>query len=277
MTVWIKLDRITDTDRLRPVDEAWVAALAESIRDHGLEQPIVVRPTPTSETGAYALVAGCHRLAAVRLLGQTEIEAVVRDLSDDEARLVEIDENLMRRELDPLDRAVFLAERKIVYERMYPESAHGKAKKPKRNQGDGKVANIATFARFSADAAKATGLSERSVQLACRIYGELGPEGIALLRGTPLAGNQSQLLLLARMSADERRRAIEAAVAAKAATVSAALRSVGAGRPDLGADEAQFRKLCELWGRSGAKARRRFLAHIGVGEAEIVGRDEQAA
>ncbi len=277
MSVWIQLDRISDTDRLRPLDEAWVAALAESIRDHGLEQPIVVRPTPLSETGAYALVAGGHRLAAVRLLGETEIKAEVRDLSDDEARLVEIDENLMRRELDPLDRAVFLAERKVVYERMYPESAHGKAKKPKRNQPDGKVANIATFARFSADAAKSTGLSERSVQLACRIYSELGSEAIAQLRGTPIAGNQSQLLLLARMSADERRRAIEAAVAVKAATVSAALRSVGAGRPAPNADEEQFRRLVDLWSRSGAKARRRFLAHIGLSEADVAERGEQAA
>ncbi len=272
----IPIADIIDTDRLRPVDEAWVAALAESIRDHGLEQPIVVRTVPDHYTQV-VLVAGCHRLAAFRLLKQTEIPAIVREMSTDEARLVEIDENLMRRELDPLDRAVFLAERKAVYERMYPESAHGKAKKPKRNQGDGKVITMTTFDRFSKDAAKRTGLSEASVQRACRIYSELGSEAIAQLRGTPIAGNQSQLLLLARMSADERRRAIEAAVAVKAATVSAALRSVGAGRPAPNADEEQFRKLVDLWSRSGAKARRRFLAHIGLSEADVAGRDEQAA
>lgn len=268
MTDLIPIDNIIDTDRLRPVDEAWAAALAESIRDHGLEQPIVVRPTPLSDNGAYALVAGCHRLAAFRLLGREEIPAIVRELSTDEARLVEIDENLMRRELDPLDRAVFLAERKAVYERMYPESAHGKAKKSKRNQGDGKVVTMTTFARFSKDAAKRTGLSEASIQRACRIYGELGPDAIARLRSTPLASNQAQLLLLAKMAPDERGAAIDAAVAAKAPTVSAALRSVGLGRPAVDADEAAFRKLSELWDRAGAKVRRRFLARIGVGADE---------
>lgn len=258
----ILIDRINDDDRLRPVDDAWVTALAESIRDHGLEQPIVVRPTPLSDDGAYALVAGCHRLAAFRLLGREEIPAIVRELTVDEARLVEIDENLMRRELDPLDRAVFLAERKAVWERMYPETAHGGDRKSRARKGENQVAMIAT--RFSKDVAARTGLSERSVRMACQIYAELGPEAIAKLRSTPLAGNQAQLLLLARMDADSRRAAIEAAVAAKTPTVKAALRSVGLGgaTPDMA--EAQYRKLVELWGRAGAKVRRRFLAHIGV-------------
>lgn len=261
----IPIERVNDTDRLRPVDEAWVAALAESIRDHGLEQPIVVRPNPLSPSDHFVLVAGCHRLAAFKLLERTEIPAIVRELSQDEARLVEIDENLMRRELDPLDRAVFLAERKFVYERLHPESAHGKAKKPKKIQGDGKVVTMTTFDRFSKDAAKRTGLSEASIQRACRIYAELGPDAIARLRATPLAGNQAQLLLLTKMDAQRRSAAIEAAVAAKASTVSAALRSVGLGAPAPDAAEVQFRKLCEAWDRAGAKARKRFQAYIGIG------------
>lgn len=275
MSELIQIDRISDDDRLRPVDDAWVAALAESIRDHGLEQPIVVRPTPLSDSGAYALVAGCHRLAAVRLLGETEIEAIVRDLSDDEARLVEIDENLMRRELDPLDRAVFLAERKSVWERMYPETAHGGDRKSKKNKGENRVAMIAT--RFSKDVAARTGISERTVRMACQIAVELGAEGIARLRSTPLAGNQSQLLLLAKMEPEARRATIDAIVAVRASTVSAAQRSAGLGRTAPNADEVQFRKLVDLWSRSGARARRRFLAHIGLSEADVGERGEQAA
>lgn len=261
----IPLDAIIDTDRLRPVDDAWAAALAESIRDHGLEQPIVVRPNPLSASGSFVLVAGCHRLAAFRLLGLAEIDAIVRALTPDEARLVEIDENLMRRELDPLDRAVFLAERKAVWERMHPETAHGGDRKSRKNKGENQVAMIAT--RFSKDVAARTGLSERSVRMACQIAAELGPDAIARLRTTPLAGNQSQLLLLAKMDADARAAAIEAAVAAKSMTVSAALRSVGLGGAAVDVGEAQFRKLCEAWNRAGAKARRRFQAYIGVGEA----------
>lgn len=262
----IAVDAVNDDDRLRPVDDAWVAALAESIRDHGLEQPIVVRPTPLSDNGAYALVAGCHRLAAFRLLGREEIPAIVRELTVDEARLVEIDENLMRRELDPLDRAVFMAERKATWERMYPETAHGGDRKSRARKGENQVDTMTT--RFSKDVAERTGLSERSVQRACRIYAELGLEAIVRLRGTPLAANQAQLLLLARMSPESRAAAIDAAVASKTGTVSAALRSVGLGGPTLDQSEVSFRKLCELWDRSGAKVRRRFLARIGVGDDE---------
>ena len=259
----IPIERINDTDRLRPVDEAWVAALAESIRDHGLEQPIVVRPNPLSPSDHFVLVAGCHRLAAFKLLDRTEIPAIVRELSKDEARLVEIDENLMRRELDPLDRAVFLAERKSVWERMYPETTHGGDRKSRKNKGENQVVTMTT--RFSKDVAKRTGLSEASIQRACRIYFELGPDGIAQLRGTPLASNQAQLLLLARMNTAARDKAIEAAVASRASTVSAALRSAGLGGPAPDAAEVQFRKLCEAWDRAGAKARKRFQAYIGIG------------
>ncbi len=267
----IPLDAIDDTDRLRPVDDAWVVALAESIRDHGLEQPIVVRPHPNSLGDHFVLVAGLHRLAAFRRLEKAAIPAIVRDLTADEARLVEIDENLMRRELDPLDRAVFMAERKATWERMHPETAHGGDRKSRARKGENQVAMIAT--RFSKEVAARTGLSERSVRMACQIAAELGPAAIARLRATPLASNQAQLLLLARMSPEGRTAAIEAAVAAKSPTVKAALRSVGLGGPTPDVAEGQFRKLCELWDRSGAKVRRRFLARIGVGE----GADDEVA
>lgn len=269
----IPIADILDQHRLRPVDDAWVAALAESIRDHGLEQPIVVRPNPGfSEDHAYVLVAGCHRLAAFRLLERAEIPAIVREMSADEARLVEIDENLMRRELDPLDRAVFLTERKAVWERMHPETKHGGDRKSRKKQGENQVATIAT--RFSKEVAERVGLSERTIRLSYQIAQELGPDGISRLRGTPLAGNQAQLLLLAKMSPAEREAAIGAAVAAKASTVSAALRSVGLGAPEVDPAEKQFRSLCEQWDRAGAKARKRFLSHIGMGDDDV---DETAA
>ena len=163
-----------------------------------------------------------------------------------------------------------MAERKAVWERMYPETAHGGDRKPRARKGENQVVTMTT--RFSKDVAKRTGLSEETVRRACRIYAELGADAIARLRATPLAGNQSQLLLLAKMNTAARDAAIDAAVAAKAPTVSAALRSVGLGGPTVDASESQFRKLCEMWNRAPAKVRRRFLAHIGVGE----GADDEA-
>lgn len=259
----IPLDCINDTDRLRPLDGDWVAALAESIREHGLEQPIVVRPNPLDSTGQHmVLVAGGHRLAAYRLLELPEISAIVREIDKDQARLIEIDENLMRRELSPLDRAVFVSERKAVWERIHPDTAHGGDRKSRKKQGENQVANIAT--RFSKDVAAKVGLSERSIQLACRIASELGPDAIASLRGTPLAENQSQLIALSRMEPAARAQAIEAAVRSNTKTVSAAMRSIGLGGSDRNPDDVMFAKLSDLWARSSAKVRRRFLAHIGM-------------
>jgi hypothetical protein len=74
-----------------------VAALAESMKEMGLINPITIRP---NETGAYTLITGRHRLEAARKLKWESIPAVIIEgLSADEAELREIDENLIRAEL----------------------------------------------------------------------------------------------------------------------------------------------------------------------------------
>src|SRR5262245_45947442 len=75
-----------------------VSALAESIRELGLLQPVVVRPDNR-------LVAGARRLAAVRLLGWSKVPVVVASDLDDELRLrkAERDENRCRKELTPTE------------------------------------------------------------------------------------------------------------------------------------------------------------------------------
>lgn len=192
------LATIDTSDRLRPVTLENAQLTAASISEIGQIQPIVVRVHPNGN--GLKLIAGGRRCAATAILGREQIAAVLVECTDDEARMIEIDENLAREELSPLDRAFFLAERKRVYEAMNPETAHGKAKKSKRPKSEqDKVANIATFARFSKDAAKATGLSERTVQLACALASALSPEAVTLIRSTKLAANQAQLQALAAM------------------------------------------------------------------------------
>jgi len=78
-------------------------ALADSIREVGLLQPIVVRPAGSN--GHHTLVAGERRLRAARIAGLTEIPAMIRD-GDDQGRLVEaVVENVQRQDLDPLEEA----------------------------------------------------------------------------------------------------------------------------------------------------------------------------
>lgn len=82
-----------------------IAELADSLREHGLLQPVVVR---RHFAAGYELVAGHRRLEAAKLLGWTEIAAVVRDESDDRAYILTLVENLQREDLSPKEEAAAL-------------------------------------------------------------------------------------------------------------------------------------------------------------------------
>lgn len=86
----------------RTFDEASIQTLAESIREHGLIQPILVRPM---EMGGYQIVAGERRWRACRMLGMTEVPIVVRELSDFETMQIALIENLQRENLNPIEEA----------------------------------------------------------------------------------------------------------------------------------------------------------------------------
>lgn len=190
---------IDTSNRLRPTDPARVEALAASLNEVGQQQPIVVRPRADGANGL-SLVAGAHRLAAAVLLGWTEIAAIWVNPSEAEARLIEIDENLIRNELSEIDRAISLAERKRIYEALHPETKHG-GKRPKTTKDQ--VVNFTTWSRFSKDAAKRIGLSESTIQKAVQLAVALSPEAVALIRGTDLADNGSQLKALATLTPDQ--------------------------------------------------------------------------
>jgi len=82
-------------------DEA-IAGLAESIREHGVLQPILVRPLGN---GTYQIVAGERRWRAVRMLGLDEIPVNIKELSDTETMQIAIIENLQRENLNPVEEA----------------------------------------------------------------------------------------------------------------------------------------------------------------------------
>lgn len=82
-------------------DEA-ITALADSIREHGMLQPILVRPI---STGGYQIVAGERRWRAARMLGLDEVPVNIRELSDLETMQIAIIENLQRENLNPIEEA----------------------------------------------------------------------------------------------------------------------------------------------------------------------------
>ena len=94
-------------------DEATLDDLAASIREHGVLQPILVRPLGG---GRYQLVAGERRWRASQLAQLDEIPALVEEIDDDTALEISIIENLQREDLSPLDEA-------LMYDRMVKD--HG--------------------------------------------------------------------------------------------------------------------------------------------------------
>ncbi|MEW9304748.1 ParB/RepB/Spo0J family partition protein [Labrys neptuniae] len=256
----IPLSLIDASDRLRPIDESWALAISESMAERGLLEPIVVR----TDGASYILTAGGHRYRAAELLGWETIDAIVREMSPNEARLAEIDENLMRRELDPLDKAVFLAERKEIYLELHPETGHGK-KKGKSNQHVRKDAESASFLPFADEVAEKVGMSKRNVALYCQIAAGLSSEIVALIRNTPLASNLGMLKTFSAYPAEQ-----QLAAASRFATGEVKTLAGANGRTERTDWEKTLQQWTDTWSnRMPPDIRRRFLAFVGVTPAEV--------
>ncbi|MDE6132772.1 MAG: ParB/RepB/Spo0J family partition protein [Oscillospiraceae bacterium] len=83
-------------------DDNSIAELADSIRQHGLIQPIVVRPMGAN----YQIVAGERRWRACRMLGLSEVSAIIKDFTDEETAQIALIENIQREDLNPIEEAI---------------------------------------------------------------------------------------------------------------------------------------------------------------------------
>ena len=88
-------------------DDETLAELSASIAEHGLLQPIAVRPKPA---GGYLIVAGERRWRASRMAGLTEVPVIVKDVTDEQAMELALVENLQREDLDPVEEAAGIRE-----------------------------------------------------------------------------------------------------------------------------------------------------------------------
>lgn len=84
-------------------DEEALGSLAESIGQHGLIQPIIVRPTIG---GGYTIIAGERRWRACRMAGLTEIPVVIKDTDEQNLMEMALVENLQREDLNPVEEAL---------------------------------------------------------------------------------------------------------------------------------------------------------------------------
>ena len=267
----IPLDQIDAGERLRAVDDDYVALIAESLAQRGLDTPVIVAPAEAG--GLYRLIAGGHRVAAARLAGWTEIPARIVEADELQAKLIEIDENLIRRELSALDRAVFLAERKRIYEALNPATKHG------GRRDKGKSTSLSTWSeRFSKATAAKLGVDERTIQRAVS-RAAIIPEVRAILARLPVAESGAELDKIAAQGAD-----MQLAIARHMAREDAPCRTVAAALTEIaGASHAspraeadrQYAALMGAWRKAGKAARGRFLAFL-ADEGEIASQKEAA-
>ncbi|MCA3365667.1 MAG: ParB N-terminal domain-containing protein [Roseomonas sp.] len=259
----IPVDHILVEDRLRTVNPDHAALIAESFRANGQMTPIEVR---RNDAGEFVLVAGAHRLAAARLAEMGEISATVIDADEDQARLREIDENLCRRDLTELDRAAFLAERKVVWAKLNPEAIVFKNKKSRTN-----LSAIGTFAE---EVAERLGLSRRSIDRAINRHNALATDVRATLAHSRWADNGSVLDGLAKLAPEDQRKVAEALTREDdpARNLAAAIAEFAPHKKGSQADEQRqlFNRLTTAWKNASRATKDRFVDFL-VAEGEIGG------
>jgi len=180
--------------RMRPLGD--IAALVESIKEVGLLNPILI-------TQGRRLISGLHRLAAFKALGRRTIPCIILSVSQQEAQLREIDENLARNDLTVLQRGEHLLRRKELYEALHPETRQGG---DRGNQYSGGRKCQKDMLSFCQTAATLTGQSSKTAQRLVRIAKLLTPETKRLLRGTEWADNQRALIRLCKLTPEMQER-----------------------------------------------------------------------
>ena len=207
---------VVPEDRLRQfLDPNVVDRIAESIKEIGQQQPIVVRMVESEHCRTYHLIAGRQRLEAMRKLGRPTILADVRPddlLTSDEVSLIEIDENLARGNLTPAERVAHIGRRKEIYEKLHPETVSVRKKGgPGRGKKNGSQ-DATSFPAFVDAAAAVTGKDRATVARDAAIAKAISD--VASLAGTSLDSGV-ELAALAKLPAEEQASLIERAKAAK--------------------------------------------------------------
>jgi ParB-like chromosome segregation protein Spo0J len=194
--------------RLRPLNPKKVKEIANSIEINGLINPVVIDCNRT-------LIAGLHRLEAVKSLGWETIPYVNKgNLTQVQAELIEIDENLIRQELTVLEQSEHIARREQLLEEMGLRRQVGRYEKLDESLPLLEPENFngvtVTPLKTTQDLAQEIGLSENSFQKRKQIAKNIIPEVKESLRETPVADSTTQLLEVARMQPEEQKEFVDA-------------------------------------------------------------------
>ena len=240
---FIPLEDVVVGARLRQVNETKVAMLAESIAAIGLQTPISVAP---GVDGRPVLVAGLHRMEAIRRLGLAAIEAVTVVLDDLNRELWQIDENLIRSELTQLERDQHVQRRRKIFEALAERGSETGRNSPGLG-GRGRKG-------FAADTEAKTGVPKRRTNEALRRISSIAPDVQEAIKDLPLADVALELEALAALPADAQRRVVRIVRDGNTTSIRAAVAQSGPNRL-----ERELRGLQRAWRLAGPIARKEFL------------------
>lgn len=203
----IPIDKIKISPDRRETVPAQVEKLAQSISELGLLNSITVDQD-------YTLIAGLHRIEAAKRLGWTEIECNVTSLAGLQAKLAEIDENIVRCDFSSMESNELLLRRKEIYESLHPETQQGK-----RNGQTSKNSNlpILEVKPFTQDTAEKLGISRCTVERKVKIARDLTPEAKKIISDHDIGS--SKALKLSRLPPKQQREAAEMLASGKIKSV----------------------------------------------------------
>lgn len=204
---------IVVVQRKRRLDDAKVRQLADSIAEVGLLNPVTISESKV-------LRAGWHRLEACKLLGYATIQVTVMTGSDLHGELAEIDENLVRNELNPLEQGEHLVRRDEILTALGVRAESGTNLVNRTGEIDSPVP------KTTADIAAEVGLTERTAQQRKQVARAIAEEAKDIIRDTVVADSQTELLKLARLDEEQQVAVAEKLASGEAKSVAQAVRTL---------------------------------------------------
>ena len=268
--VLVRTDQIDRTDRLRPIDDLWAEALGQVMLREGQRTPIEVCRLPGSTR--WTLVSGGHRHAGAEMAGIAYLRAEIVSAGRDDRRMREVSENLWRRDLDPIDRAAFMAELVDIKRRAAGlDAAKREASVPKRwqraisEEADTTLETISNVYGWSDELGAELGFTGRTIRNDLMLYRRLTPSVVELLRGVrhPVATNASQLRALAKLEPDEQTQVARILARADGVkTVAAAIAGLGSAKPPTDPEAKRLSAFLGAFGRMSLAEKKGALAHL---------------
>lgn len=240
-------------ERLRAIDPVWASALGQLMRRDGQQTPIEVCRLPGQRQ--WTLVAGAHRHAGATGAGIAYLRAIVVSANRDDRRLREINENLWRRDLDPIDRAAFIAELVEIKRRQAGlavtqhrnGSVDGRWKQALNDEAGETVDTMSTVYGWSDEVGEQLGLNGRTIRRDLYVYRRLAPSLIARLRDARhlVARNATQLRALAKLDPRAQGEVVDALIGANgwepAKTVAEAIKRTQPAKSAVIDDDAKLK------------------------------------